>query len=34
VEAFDEKEKIGEGSIERFVINIARFAERAQAKLP
>jgi predicted thioesterase len=34
VEAFDEKEKIGEGMIERFIINVARFAERVQAKLP
>lgn len=34
VEAFDEKEKIGEGTIERFIIDIARFAERVRAKLP
>ena len=32
VEAFDEKEKIGEGVHERFVINVARFASRVQAK--
>ena len=32
VEAFDEKEKIGEGIHERFVINVARFASRVQAK--
>ena len=33
VEAFDEKEKIGEGTHERFVIDVARFASRVQAKL-
>ncbi len=33
VEAFDEKGKIGEGTIERFIINIARFAEGVQEKL-
>ncbi|MCS7025174.1 MAG: thioesterase family protein [Bryobacteraceae bacterium] len=33
VEAFDEKEKIAEGTHERFVIHIARFAQRVQAKL-
>jgi fluoroacetyl-CoA thioesterase len=32
VEAFDEKEKIAEGTHERFVINVARFAERLRAK--
>jgi predicted thioesterase len=32
VEAFDEKEKIAEGTHERFVVNVARFAERVQAK--
>lgn len=32
VEAFDEKEKIAEGTHERFVVNIARFASRLQAK--
>jgi predicted thioesterase len=33
VEAFDEKEKIGEGTHERAVITVARFASRVQAKL-
>lgn len=33
VEAFDEKEKIGEGVHERFVIDVARFASRVQSKL-
>jgi predicted thioesterase len=33
VEAFDEKEKIGEGVHERFVINVARFASKLAAKL-
>jgi fluoroacetyl-CoA thioesterase len=33
VEAHDEKEKIAEGTHERFIINIARFAERLHAKL-
>jgi fluoroacetyl-CoA thioesterase len=32
VEAFDEKEKIGEGTHERTVINIAKFASRLAAK--
>lgn len=32
VEAFDEKEKIAEGTHERFIIDIARFASRLQAK--
>lgn len=32
VEAFDEKEKIAEGTHERYVVNIARFAARVQAK--
>ncbi len=32
VEAFDEKEKIAEGTHERYVVNIARFATRVQAK--
>lgn len=32
VEAFDEKEKIAEGSHERFVVNIERFAERLREK--
>jgi fluoroacetyl-CoA thioesterase len=33
VDAFDEREKIGEGTHERFIINIARFASRLAAKL-
>ena len=33
VEAFDEKEKIGEGTHERAVINVARFASRVQGKV-
>ncbi len=32
VEAWDEAEKVGEGEHERFVINVRRFAARAQAK--
>jgi fluoroacetyl-CoA thioesterase len=32
VEAFDEKEKIGEGTHERFIINVDRFAARLKAK--
>jgi predicted thioesterase len=32
VEAFDEKEKIGEGTHQRAIINVARFAARLQAK--
>lgn len=32
VEAFDEKEKIGEGTHERTIINIAKFASRLAAK--
>jgi len=32
VEAWDEKEKIGEGAHERAIINIARFATRLAAK--
>lgn len=32
VEAFDEKEKIAEGSHERYLVNVARFATRVQAK--
>jgi fluoroacetyl-CoA thioesterase len=32
VEAFDEKEKIAEGTHERFIINVARFAIRLLAK--
>lgn len=33
VGAFDEKEKIGEGTHERFVIDVARYAERLKEKL-
>ncbi len=33
VEAFDEREKVGEGVHERFVVDVARFASRVQAKL-
>ena len=32
VEAHDEKEKIGEGTHERFIVDVARFATRVQAK--
>ncbi|MFB3828899.1 MAG: thioesterase family protein [Bryobacteraceae bacterium] len=32
VEAFDEKEKIGEGTHQRAIINVARFGARVQAK--
>src|SRR5690348_11615550 len=32
VEAYDEKEKVGEGFHERAIINIAKFAERVRAK--
>jgi len=32
VEAIDEKEKIGEGTHERAIINVARFATRMAAK--
>ncbi len=32
VEAYDEKEKIAEGTHERFVINVSRFAERLRSK--
>jgi predicted thioesterase len=32
VEAYDEKEKVGEGFHERAIINVARFAERIKAK--
>jgi predicted thioesterase len=31
-EAYDEKEKIGEGTHERAIINIAKFATRLAAK--
>ncbi len=33
VEAFDEKEKIGEGTHERAIINVAKFATRLAGKL-
>lgn len=33
VEAFDETDKIGEGTHQRAIINVARFAEKMQAKL-
>lgn len=32
VEANDEREKIADGTHERFVVNVARFAERVQSK--
>jgi len=32
VEAYDEREKIAEGTHERFLIDVARFAARVQAK--
>lgn len=32
VEAYDEKEKIGEGTHERAIINVAKFATRLAAK--
>jgi predicted thioesterase len=32
VEAEDEKEKVCEGTHERFVVNVSRFAERVKAK--
>jgi len=32
VEALDEKEKIAEGTHERYIVNVARFATRVQAK--
>ncbi len=32
VEAYDEKEKIAEGTHERFIIDVARFAARLKAK--
>jgi fluoroacetyl-CoA thioesterase len=33
VEAFDDVEKIGEGTHKRMVVNVARFAQRVQQKL-
>ena len=32
VEAFDEKEKIAEGTHQRFIVNVSRFAARVQGK--
>lgn len=32
VEAFDEKEKIADGTLERFIINVERFAKRLAEK--
>jgi len=32
VEAFDEKEKVSEGTHERFIVNVAHFAARVQSK--
>jgi fluoroacetyl-CoA thioesterase len=33
VEAFDEKERVGDGMHTRVVVNVARFDERVQRKL-
>lgn len=33
VEAFDEKERVGDGTHTRVVVNVARFDKRVQAKL-
>jgi fluoroacetyl-CoA thioesterase len=33
VEAWDEKEKVGEGTHERAIVNVARFTSRMQSKL-
>ena len=33
VEAFDERERVGDGSHSRVVVNVARFDERVQRKL-
>ena len=33
VQAFDEKDKIGEGTHQRAIVNVERFAARVQAKL-
>ena len=33
VEAFDEKDKIAEGTHQRFIIDVARYAERLKAKM-
>jgi fluoroacetyl-CoA thioesterase len=32
VEAHDEKEKVGEGTHERFIVNVAKFAQRIREK--
>lgn len=32
VEAYDEREKIGEGRHERVIVNLERFLERTRAK--
>ena len=32
VDAWDDREKVGEGTHERFVIDVARFGERVRAK--
>ena len=32
VEAYDRKEKVSEGTHERFIVNVSRFAERLQQK--
>jgi predicted thioesterase len=32
VEAFDDQEKVGEGTHERAIVNVAKFAGRVQAK--
>jgi predicted thioesterase len=32
VEAYDEKEKVGEGKHERFIIDLNKFLERCQEK--
>ena len=32
VEAYDEREKVAEGRHERFIVDVARFAARVQAK--
>jgi predicted thioesterase len=34
VEARDEKELIGDGTHERVVVNVAKFDQRVQRKLP
>lgn len=32
IEAFDDKEKVGEGTHERYIIDVKKFMEKAQAK--